>query len=385
MIQPETVKEIGMAVYITLTILVVGLALFVKNADYVKFHTEVSLREYRQGRAVDRQQAFNICIAVTIFVLLASVSACRIAVGNDYWGYRDQFKLIMQNRHVSYEWGFNLVVWVIQSLFGYDKYLPVFGFFSIVTAIFFVRAMYDQAEWFGMSVLLFMTNGYYFSSLNSVRYYFALAVAMYAMKYVLRRQYGVFIAWIVFTAFFHKSVLVVIPIYLIAAWLAEHKVNKILYIVGGVFLSSMLVCRDFYRKILFIFYPYYEGSAFDKVDFSVTNIAKCVAVLVLCLIFYKTAIKENRQNRFYFFLSLGGLAIYTFGSFIPEVTRIGYYMTVTQIFLIPGVIRSIENKRWRILLSVGVVLAFIGYFALFLHTARDMNIRLLPYLNWIFN
>ncbi len=374
-----------MAVYITLTVVVIVLAMMVRNKDYVKLHTDVSLREYRQGRRMDKQQAMNICAAVAIFVLLASVSACRIAVGNDYWGYRDQFKLIMQNRHVSYEWGFNLVVWVIQSLFGYDKYLPVFGFFSIVTAVFFVKALYDQAEWFGMSVFLFMTNGYYFSSLNSVRYYFALAVAMYAMKYVMRKQYGIFIAWIVFAAFFHKSILVVIPVYLLAMWLAEHKINKFLYIVAGVFLASMLVCRDFYRKIIFFFYPYYEGSAFDKVDFSVTNIVKCVAVLVLCMIFYKTAVKDNRQNRFYFYLSLGGLVVYTFGAFIPEVTRIGYYMTIAQIFLIPGVLLRIASRKWRIFWTSGVIVAFIGYFALFLHTAQDMNIRLLPYLNWIFN
>lgn len=374
-----------MVVYITLAVVVIGLAMLVRNNDYVKLHTDVSGRESRQGRHLDRQQAWNICIAVTIFVLLAAVSACRIAVGNDYWGYREQFKLIMQNRHVSYEWGFNLVVRAIQSLFGYDKYLPVFGFFSIVTALFFVKALYDQAEWFGMSVFLFMTNGYYFSSLNSVRYYFVLAVVMYAMKYVLRKQYGVFIAWVVFAAFFHKSVLVVIPIYLIAAWLAQHKVNKLLYVAGGIFLASMLVCRDFYRKIIFTFYPYYEGSAFDKVDFSVTNIAKCIAVIVICIIFYKTAVKENLQNRFYFFLSLGALAVYTFGAFIPEVTRIGYYMTIAQVFLIPGVLLRIEKKKWRIFWTSGVVVAFIAYFALFLHTAQDMNIRLLPYLNWIFN
>ena len=374
-----------MAVYITLTIVVIALAMVVQNQDYVKLHTDVSSRETRLGGGISRQQACNIWAAVAIFLLLASISACRIAVGNDYWGYREQFKLIMQNRHVSYEWGFNLVVWMIQSLFGYDNYLPVFGFFSIVTAFFFVKALYDQAEWFGMSVFLFMTSGYYFSSLNSVRYYFALAVAMYAMKYILRRQYGVFIAWIVFAAFFHKTILVVIPVYLIAAWLAEHRLNKWIYVAAGAFLASLIVFRGFYRKIIFFFYPYYEGSAFDKVDFSVTNIARCVAVVVLCLMFFKTAVKDNRQNRFYYFLSLAGLAVYTFGAFIPEVTRIGYYMTVAQIFLIPGVLRRIESKGWRMFWTVGALVAFVGYFALFLHSAKDMNIRLVPYLNWIFN
>lgn len=374
-----------MAVYLTLTVLVVALALFVNNRENVKLHMVPLQGQFSPAKKMTRQQAFNIVVLVAVFALLAGVSACRIAVGNDYWVYRYQFNLIMQNRHVSYEPGFNLVVWLIQSLFGYDNYLPVFGFFSVVTCFFFVKALYDQAEWMAASVFLLMTGGYYFSSLNSVRYYFVLAIALYAMKYVLRKQYGVFIAWIVFAAFFHKSILVVIPIYLFAYWLSGRKISRWLYVVGSVFLVSLIALKDVYREIIFFFYPFYEGSVFDKVDVSYTNIAKCAGVLFLCFLFYKTAIKDNRQNRFYFFLNLAGMAVYTFGSFIPEVSRIGYYLIATQIFLIPGVLIRIENKKWRIFWTVAVGLAFTGYFALFLHSAYDINVRLLPYLNWIFN
>lgn len=374
-----------MAVYLTLTVLVIALAALANNRDYVKLHTVSTKGQWIPQRRMTRQQACNIVVAVAIFALLAGVSACRIAVGNDYWVYRYQFNLIMQNRHVSYEWGFNLVVWLIQSLCGYDNYLPVFGFFSVLTAFFFVKALYDQAEWFAASVFLLMTSGYYFSSLNSVRYYFVLAIALYAMKYVLRRQYAVFVAWILFASCFHKSILIVIPVYLFAMWLAQRKISKWLYIAGGVFLASLVVLKDFYREIIFLFYPYYEGSVFDVVDISVTNIAKCAAVLFLCVLFYKTAVKDNVQNRFYFFLNLAGLAVYTFGSFIPEVSRIGYYFVVAQIFLIPGVLIRIADKRWRLFWTCCVTLAFIGYFALFLRSAYDTSIRLLPYLNWIFN
>ncbi len=374
-----------MAVYLTLTVLVVALAALSSNQAYVKLHTTPGQGQYLPGRRMTRQQACNIIVLIAIFALLAGVSACRIAVGNDYWVYRYQFNLIMQNRHVSYEWGFNLVVWVIQSLFGYDNYLPVFGFFSIVTVFFLVKALYDQAEWMAASVFLLMTGGYYFSSLNSVRYYFVLAIALYAMKYVLRKQYGVFIAWILFAACFHKSILVVIPVYLFARWLAERKISKWLYIAGGAFLASLIVLQDMYREIIFFFYPFYEGSAFDRVDISFTNIAKCLGTLFLCVLFYKTAVKDNVQNRFYFFLNLAGLSVYTFGSFIPEVSRIGYYFIATQIFLLPGVLMRIPDKKWRRFWTVGVVVAFVGYFALFLRSAYSMDIRLLPYLNWIFN
>ena len=89
--------------------------------------------------------------------------------------------------------------------------------------------------------------------------------------------------------------------------------------------------------------------------------------------------------KFYFFQNLMGLAIYTFGSFIPEVSRIGYYLIVSQIFLIPSVLMRIPRKGWRIFCAAGVVIAFLGYFGLFLRSAYSMDIRLLPYLNWLFN
>ena len=116
-----------MFAYITLFILVMLFSLLVMNQDYV----QLNITSRKCWKVRTRQQVCNIWAAAAIFLLLAAVSACRIAVGNDYWVYRDNFKLIMQERHVSYELGFNLVVWVIQSLFGYDNYLPVFGFFSV--------------------------------------------------------------------------------------------------------------------------------------------------------------------------------------------------------------------------------------------------------------
>jgi len=380
-----------MAVYLTLTFLVVAMGLFVNNREYVQLYRKPQsrdnslrlMRDYRGG--MTRGRFLSLTLAIAIFMLLAAVSACRIAVGNDYWVYRYQFNLIMQNRHVSYEWGFNLVVWIIQTIFGYDNYLPVFGFFSIVTAFFFVKAIYDQAEWFGMTIFLLMTGGYYFSSLNSVRYYLVLSMLMYATKYVLRKEYLKFVIWILVAACFHKSILVVIPFYLLARWLSEAKVPMWLYAVFGFFAATMVIFPEVYRKIIFFFYPFYEGSAFDQVDISYTNIAKVVATLALALIFYKVALKENGVNKFYFFLNLGGLVIYTCGAFIPEVSRIGYYFVVSQIFFIPSVLMRIENKGWRRFFTCGVVLAFLAYFALFLHSSKSMDIRLLPYLNWIFD
>ena len=84
-----------MAVYIILTILSVLFSLLV-------------VPEYRiEGSTLTRQKAVNKAALWLVFGMLFSVSACRVAVGNDYNGYRQFVLKIAQNEHVSTEFGFN--------------------------------------------------------------------------------------------------------------------------------------------------------------------------------------------------------------------------------------------------------------------------------------
>ncbi|MCM1118645.1 MAG: EpsG family protein [bacterium] len=375
-----------MILFVGVTALVLATAFFCNTSENAQLYTEANRRVRTRG-GMTRQQALNLWLCAGIYVVLSALSACRIASGNDYWVYSRMFSLIAQGRHVSSEFGFNMLVRVMQYFFGTQgySYLPIFGLFSLLTVYFFLRAIYEQGEWFLGSMFLFLMNGYYFSSFNSVRYYLVLAIALYSTKYVLRGEYLKFLLWILTAATFHKSVLVVIPIYLGAKWLAGTRLRLWHYIAGALLILSLLFGRDIYRYLIFKIYPFYENSMFDTVDYSLTNIGKCGGALILSLICYRSAIKDNARNRFYFFLNLGGLALYTCGAFIPEVSRVAYYLILPQIFLIPNLLRSIEKPLWRRLLTAGTALVFAAYFALFLRSAYDVNIRLLPYLNWIFN
>lgn len=366
-------------IYLTLTVLVTALGWFV-NLPAGRIEVQLHSKKGKSYCGLTRQQTVNRILLIAVFLLLFAVSACRIAVGNDYWVYRDDFLLIEQSRHVSFEFGFVWIVRFLQSMLNHDQYLPIFAVFSFFTVLFFVRGMADQSEQFCFTLFLLMTGGYYFSSLNSVRYYLVLSVALYSIKYVLNEEWGKFVFCIVAAAAFHKSVLVVIPFYFLASrnWKKWH----ILLLTAGC--GSLVLFQGFYRKIIFYFYPFYEGSMFDTGEMSFSNIGKCAAVLILCLIYYKTAVKDDRKNRFYFYCNLGALVLYVFGSFVPEVSRIGYYLSITNIFLIPGVIIRIPEKKQRALWAVLVVMAYLAYFALFLRSAYSTDIRLLPYRNWIF-
>lgn len=388
--------ESSALVYILLTVVTVWIACYIQNQDYVAGYIRGGYGA-GQYQGYHRMQARNTVAEVAIYCLLAGVSACRIAVGNDYWVYRDNFKLIAQQRHVASEFGFNTIVYWMQDLFGYDNYLPIFGLFSLITVFFFVKALHDQANYYALSLFLLLTGGYYFNSLNSVRYYLALAIALFSMKYVLRGEYGKFILWILFGSMFHKSIVLVIPVYLVARFLASVKLRTWHYVVGGVFLLSLVFGQDLYREIIFHFYPYYENSSFDNGQVSYVNIGKCLCVLVFGVICYRRSMRDEENtasvdralftlsNRFYFFLNLMGLIVYCCGSFIPEVSRVGYYMIIGQVFLLPNLLADMKEGWFKKLCYVGVIGAFGFYFVMLIKEMYAVDVRLLPYLNWIFN
>lgn len=365
-----------MAVYISLTLITTLLALLVVPFSVAKESTE------NLGGSISRLDMKNRVLLMFIFLLLFGVSACRIAVGNDYWVYREYILLIAQNRHVATEFGFNYLVRLMQFLTGNDEcYLLVLGIFSFFTVYCFVKAVYEQCEWFAGGMFLLLTGGYYFLSLNSVRYYFALALAMVAMKRIQEKEYLRFLLLVLIGACFHKSILVILILYP----LAKLKLNR--YVIGAMSLLtlSLIFCKDFYRFLIFKFYPYYEDSMFDNGEISYMNIAKGVAVIAFALINYKAAIKDSDANRFYLNLQIGSLILYSCASYIPELSRIGYYLNVSLVFLIPNILSRVSNRKLKILYTSAIALCFIGYFAFFLKDAYSIDVRILPYRNWIFN
>lgn len=374
-------------IYVFLLMITVSLGLYVRNEEYA-FLGGGRPRGTLPGW--DRQRARNWAAAFGVYCLLAGVSACRIAVGNDYWVYVANFNLISQERHVSSEIGFNSIVRLFQIVFegGKVQYVSIFAFFSLATVFFFVKALWDQSRSFAFSLFLLLTGGYYFNSLNSVRYYFALALALFSMKYVLRKDYGKFLLCVLAGTLIHKSILLVLPVYLAARFLAGIRLKRWHFCLGAAFLCSLVVCRDLYSELIFRFYPYYRDSAFDNGGISWVNLLKCVCVLLLCLICYRQSLRDpgkHMENRFYFFLNVFGLAVYCCGSFIPETSRVGYYMIISQVFLLPELLAQMRQGWFRRLCRAGVIGAFGIYFVFLLKGMYATDIRLLPYRTWIFD
>lgn len=368
-----------MILYITVAAVTVLLAGMVNNYPVTQ--------PYRTTR---QQMCNRVCI-LSVFLILFALSACRLNVGNDYARYVEFMHLVNCDAYVPTEIGFNLLVKLIYGLSGFENYLLVFAVYACVTIAVFLMAMYEQSDDFPLTFFLFMTLGYYFQSFSTVRYYLALAAAFYSMKFVLRRQWVRFIVIALLGAAFHKSLLVVIPLYFLASvtW------KKWQLAVAALFCTTFLFCQDFYLKVVVFLYPTYEDTEYLEGGTSYINILRCAAMLIFAgLVLYiqrrteeerQTDAEEDRRFWFYFYLNLGALVLYVFCSFLPIISRIGYYLTVSHILFLPMLLKRVENVRWRKLFRVGVLLAAILYFAIYMSRAGDDGTLILPYKTFFFN
>lgn len=380
-------EELGsMILYITVAAVTVLLAGMVVNRPVIQPYT------------VSRQQVCNRVCLVAIFTILVALSALRLNVGNDYAKYVEFMHLIRCDSYVPTEIGFNLLVKLVYYVSGFENYLLVFGIYAFATVFFFMLAIYEQSEDFAFSCFLFMALGYYFQTFSTVRYYLALALAFYSMKFVLRRQWWRFLTIVLIGACFHKSLLVILPLYVLA--LVPWKKWQLLLM--GLFCTTFLFMQDFYLKVVVFLYPTYEETEYLEGGISYINILRCTGVLIFAGIVYflekredieeeqktedadRREAEENERLRFCFYLNLGALILYVFCSFLPIISRIGYYLTVSQIVYLPMLVRRIKNNRLRKIFRLGVIAAAILYFAMYMKRAGNDGVRILPYQSFLF-
>ncbi len=328
----------------------------------------------------------NRLLMTGIFVILFGVMALRFDIGNDYRQYTQTAHEAYVGGYVVTEAGFNIVVRLVYGLAGWECYEAVFALFAFFTLWFFLKALSQQSVCFAQSFFLFMTLGLYFQTFNTVRYYLALAIALFSIRYVLGKDFIKFVFWIGIAALFHKSVLLVIPIY----WVAALEWKKWHILVGTLLCVVCFVAKGPLLTLALILYPSYKNTVYLEGGWSLTSVVRIAAVLGFYLWFCMYMGKEARDKSWYRELRLYGqlnllaLAASTFFSFLPVVTRIAYYFSVPQLLLIPLILRNIEDLRVQKRAQRIVGILCIGYFIVFLLQAHRDGIGLLPYRSWLF-
>lgn len=341
----------------------------------------VSVSQYNNG---SRAAAYDKMWLFSIFFILFLCSALRYDIGNDYAQYTETAHEAFVGGYVVTEFGFNWLVKIVYTLCGCEYYELVFAVFAAVTIGIFLKALYEQSENFALSFFMFMTLGLYFQTFNTVRYYLALAITVFSMRYVVdekKKDWIKFGFFIILAAAFHKSVLIVIPAY----WIASFSWKK-WHIISGLVISIIcFLAKGPVLKLALALYPSYKNTIYLEAGVSKSSIARVAVVVLVYIWFMWYRRKDIRQQPYYRELTFYGqlnmlaLVVGMFFSFLPVVTRIMYYFNVSQILMIPLIIEHIDNERIRKTVKYLAITVCIGYFVIFLLQAHKDGVGLLPY------
>ena len=345
----------------------------------------LALVEHVQGKREKRFWLYDIGFWFS-FAVLAFVSAIRDDVGCDYNSYVGHIILIQQGFDNYMESGFQYVVRLLTKYDDNPRY-PII-LIGVLTCFFYIKSIWDQSTNRLLSVFLFLTWGLYFFTFNTIRSYFAIAILFYAIKYLLSNKKMffvdekiIFIGIVLLASQFHFSVIFSLPVYLIAYYVNLKKGHIPLIILA---IIIMLFAQIPLRSLAFYFYGNYEGGAFDNDRASYLNILKAILIIGICLK-YKRIVYADRFLKFYFNLNVFAFMLYVGVYWLPEISRIGFCLNMTVMFLLPRLIQSIKNNASRQELTFVVVFVSLVLFVLLLNGFYSQTNRTLPYKTWLFN
>ena len=310
--------------------------------------------------AVDAKKKNDANGTVVLFSLLSLlpfilVASLRNEVGTDWHIYRTFFDSINTGGDKFIEPGFNLLNRLAYLIS--DNFAVLIAIVAVIIYSFVFRAIYDQSVIIPFSILMFVISSDFFNSLNQLRQVLAMAIFLYSLRHLWKREPVRYFLWIAVAVSMHMSALFYVPLY----FLYGRKVNMRLHIL--IFLGNIalwpLLSKLFKFMVTQTKYEWYFGSAYDTNDFYIAGFVFSLVVLGLYYYYYhygkdKQDHQYNLMVNMYFISSL--LLLYS--SALPQVVRLSNSFAVINCLCIPRMVLRETDRNRRIILYITVVLLF---------------------------
>lgn len=320
-------------------------------------------RKYRrrEGAALaSNDRALYILLVIFSLMPYCLTMGLRYGIGTDYfYTYVPTFELAAQGTFIL-EWGYRAVMYLV-LLFTED---PVWLF--MVCAVLIVGLTgtaiwkYSAIPW--VSLLVFVADRHFFISMNIMRQYMALAVALCAMRYVREKCLWKYALVILAASLFHTSVLLFLPLGLLMY-------IPITPVVGCSAMAVLYVLRDpvsslaYWVVSLTPYAGYYNSDKWIAASLYREKFFYLVVLTAMASLFYYRN-KDDASYRFLYGLQLIMLFISFNRSIIIHADRISMSLEIFHLFLIPKMISSSDSKliRWIVgIICVGTCTMFMVF------------------------
>lgn len=276
--------------------------------------------------------AYCVLAGIAFFV----IAAIRWNVGFDYPSYA---RLYMDSASYSLD---DIAVgrmekgyFVIEKLLAdyFPDYQAIFIVTSAIFAVAIAYIVYKECERPYLGFAFFLTYGIYFNTLNFLRQMIAGFIMLLGMKYIKKNQFFRYLLLVLFATCFHRSALIMIPMYFI---LRIKMCPTSLGIYSGLVILFLVFSWDlmeFVSQFLVAYKHYALRSNIHLTDGVDPTFMIFIGItFIVAFLFRKRLIEKDPFNNVYLNCLFLTFAFEVIGVKHSIVTRLGVF------FVIPGVI-----------------------------------------------
>mgnify|MGYP000949825869 CR=1 FL=1 len=182
------------------------------------------------------------------------------------------------------EYGFYILKWVCANFFkSSQSFILITSFFICFSFIKTIERYTKHNLW--LAVLIFISVGGYFDSMNLIMQYFAAAILLYGLPFIGKKKNIYYFLIVVCAMLFHTSAIMMFPMYLVLCNKSLVKFWRLAFVVS----IMLYFLFDTIAKVVIPLVPYltlYAKSITDGSYYGVNFIRVVAMVLPSVLLFY---------------------------------------------------------------------------------------------------
>ena len=304
-----------------------------------------------------------------------------VSVGTDLKTYLPIFEEVkissfidiisISREFTGYEKGYLLLNYII-SFFGDSRLLLIIISGIYIYSVSYYISKFSPIPFF--SLLLFVLANFYFSGMNLLRQFLAIAVLLFSLKYTINRSLIRFLFTVLIASTIHRTALAFIPVYFLYP---IQLTRKYIGLVVALSLLSYFVLGQFlFSHLLSLM----ELSKFEKYILAGANGGMIFYLFILCftiLIIFIPLEKRNEPiNRTFVHMMLLALCVQSFAVTIAELARLTQFFFIGFIVYLPCLISCCKKACLRLFLIVSFAALMFAYFIV---TAPNNTDSVIPY------
>ena len=299
----------------------------------------------------------KLCFCFWIFIQLTLIMGLRWGIGTDYFSYKSHYSKIIQEGifYSEFEPGFNLL-----NLFSHKigmEFQGVIILSSIISVGCVAYAVYHCSDSPCLSIILYLTFGFYYAAMNQIRAYIAVSISLAGINFLIKQKKIKYIISILLASFFHVTALCMLPFLLVIRlrWRTRQFIISVFLAITSLFFVDTVI--QFGIK-LYPKYGNYIGSVYDK-GYGIQSLCLVILGLILILAYRKQLLKWNKNTIIFENFALYGFLIGLFQLKLMMMDRfVAYFTAPVYILGLPLITKCYTEKKKKILVSL--VLFFLG-------------------------